>query len=210
MADANDTPAEKRCSKCGTTHSRERFTNSKSTKDGKCAWCKPCQYAASAAALAKRRDEINERRRRLYALNPQPAKDRTAAFVRANRAAVRAAERSRRAALTSEAALQRREYATAYYRANAEAIRPRHAAAASRRIAQRLRATPAWADEAAMQHFYDEAAQATRASGAAHEVDHIVPLQSKKVCGLHCEANLRVLGRLENIRKGNRFWPDMW
>lgn len=39
------------------------------------------------------------------------------------------------------------------------------------------------------------------------ELRHTV---SKKVCGLHCEANLRALPAVDNISKGNRHWPDMW
>lgn len=46
-------------------------------------------------------------------------------------------------------------------------------------------------------------------TGISHEVDHIVPLRSKLVCGLHNEFNLRVIPAAENNRKGNRFWPDM-
>lgn len=47
------------------------------------------------------------------------------------------------------------------------------------------------------------------ATGIAFEVDHIIPLQSKIVCGLHNEANLSVIPAIENNRKGNRYWPDM-
>ncbi len=46
-------------------------------------------------------------------------------------------------------------------------------------------------------------------TGVPHEVDHIVPLQSKVVCGLHNEFNLRVITRRENLSKKNYFWPDM-
>jgi len=41
------------------------------------------------------------------------------------------------------------------------------------------------------------------------EVDHIVPITSKKVCGLHTFANLQLLAPDLNKSKGNRRWPDM-
>lgn len=47
------------------------------------------------------------------------------------------------------------------------------------------------------------------ATGRKFQVDHIVPLQSKIVCGLHNEFNLRVIPASVNGSKGNRFWPFM-
>ena len=84
----------------------------------------------------------------------------------------------------------------------------RRAVAAARRAAK-LRATPAWADLAAMRKVYEAAAYITSVAGWPCHVDHIVPLRSKLVSGLHCPANLRVLPGAENIAKGNRHWPDM-
>jgi len=63
--------------------------------------------------------------------------------------------------------------------------------------------TPAWANAAAMKRIYDRAALLNK------EVDHIVPLNSPIVCGLHCEDNMQVLTSLENSAKSNRWWPDM-
>lgn len=49
----------------------------------------------------------------------------------------------------------------------------------------------------------------TKATGVKWHVDHIVPLQSELVQGLHCGYNLQLLPASHNIAKGNRWWPDM-
>lgn len=46
-------------------------------------------------------------------------------------------------------------------------------------------------------------------TGVPYDIDHIVPLTSDYVCGLHCPFNLQVIPKSENIDKGNRWWPDM-
>lgn len=76
-----------------------------------------------------------------------------------------------------------------------------------RRDAQKLRAMPAWADRGQIKAIYDAAA-ARRAAGIECEVDHIVPLRSPHVCGLHVPANLQLLESRSNKAKGNRHWPD--
>lgn len=75
-----------------------------------------------------------------------------------------------------------------------------------RRDAQKLRAIPAWADKEQIKAIYQEAA-VRRAAGFQCEVDHIVPLRSPYVCGLHVPANLQLLESQANKAKGNRHWP---
>lgn len=65
---------------------------------------------------------------------------------------------------------------------------------AKRRASKKL-ATPKWADLIAISEFYKN-----RPAGLC--VDHVVPLQSDIVCGLHCEFNLQYLTRSENSKKG--------
>ena len=79
-----------------------------------------------------------------------------------------------------------------------------------RRIASKLMATPKWANHQAIGCYYEFATIKTRITGKQWEVDHIVPLQSKYVCGLHTDYNLEVITKHKNISKLNRSWPDMW
>jgi len=82
-------------------------------------------------------------------------------------------------------------------------------ATVARRRAAKFLAVPSWADNKKMAVFYREALRITVETGVPHEVDHIVPLQSPYVCGLHCQNNLQVGTMTANRRKGNRRWPDM-
>lgn len=70
-------------------------------------------------------------------------------------------------------------------------------------------AQPKWADSSKMMEIYRLRDSISKATGVTHHVDHIVPLKSKLVCGLHNEFNLQVLPGVENLKKHNRHWPDM-
>lgn len=66
------------------------------------------------------------------------------------------------------------------------------------RRAKKLKATPAWVDKEGLKKVYMDCPE-------GYEVDHIVPLNSNLVCGLHVPWNLQYLTREENLRKNNKF-----
>lgn len=91
-----------------------------------------------------------------------------------------------------------------YYQNN----RAKMLAKTNRRRAAIRAHTPNWADASLIKAIYLAAAEQSVKTGTQYEVDHIVPILSKIVCGLHCEANLQILTSQENKKKKNVFWPD--
>lgn len=82
---------------------------------------------------------------------------------------------------------------------------PVFAAHTAKRRAAILLRTPPWADLAAIAAIYEEAARASETDFEKWHVDHIVPLQGRRVSGLHVRENLQLLPAPDNHRKNNKF-----
>ncbi len=143
---------------------------------------------------------------------------------RAKRLEYLAAWRKLHPKAASEWYLKNRErkaaYNAAWYAENKEAEAGRYAewamansekriAAMAARNARKLKATVSWGNTKLIDDFYSRAAKLTAETGIPHEVDHIVPLQGKTVCGLHWEGNLQVLTKTDNLKKSNKVWEGM-
>jgi hypothetical protein len=74
---------------------------------------------------------------------------------------------------------------------------------ANRRSIQ-LQATPLWSNKELIKEFYVTANGLSMITGEWYHVDHIIPLVSKKVCGLHTQGNLQVIPAKDNLSKHNK------
>lgn len=96
-----------------------------------------------------------------------------------------------------------KDYRTRYASMNSHVL----ARNAAKRRAALLAAIPAWYsefDDFVMREAYELRVLRGIATGIDWHVDHIIPLQAKNACGLHCASNIQVATKLANLKKGNR------
>jgi hypothetical protein len=186
------------CSKCGRSEPHVSFSKNQ-------RYCRSCQSEYRKAYWKANRESESSRHRSYYANNKEARKEAFVRWATENRDELLTKKRARYQAVKDIVAPRNRARVKEWRVAN----RAKKNAAESRREADKLRATPKWADMMRIQEFYELARRMTEATGYSWHVDHIVPLRSKIVCGLHCAHNLQVIPGKDNSSKGNRYWPDM-
>jgi hypothetical protein len=78
----------------------------------------------------------------------------------------------------------------------------------AKRRAKKKQALAPWASPSELQKHYAHAQWLNKTlPNHKFQVDHIFPLQSDFLCGLHVETNLMVLEASQNASKNNRQWP---
>lgn len=168
---------DKRCSSCSAVKPPAEFAARKVSPDGLNYKCRTCNAATAAAWRAEHPGAF----KRWVADKKEARSEEYRLWAEKNRE-------------------QRAAYMSKWGKKNAPHISAKNA----HRNAAKFSATPAWADLNSIADFYRRAKELTALTGVRHEVDHFYPLQGRLVCGLHCEANLRVITKVENIRKLNR------
>lgn len=169
----------KHCCRCQISKPPSEFYKNSARKDGLQTRCKDCckkdNDAYRSAHPERTRAYVNACAAKFREKRREAARRRYYADIEKHRA------RGRKTALAWQAK------------------NPGRAAERARRWeAARIKAMPAWAEPELLELIYAEAAHRRL------EVDHIIPLRGRNVCGLHVHYNLQLLSRSENARKGNR------
>ncbi len=194
----------KKCNVCGEEKACSEFRAATGGYgDGLRGKCIACTNIAAKMRYAANSERIKAAQNAARKANPEKhrAADRERAKNPARKAAIKAAIKR----------LYAREpgYHTAYTNKRYHKDPQKHTAYIAKRRAEKLQATPAWANDFFMEEAYRLATLRTKMFGFVWHVDHIVPLRSKLVSGLHVETNIQVIPARANIQKGNKYWPDM-
>lgn len=200
----------KHCSHCKTEKSLFEFGANKRFDDGLQPRCRVCSNAMELARYMANPEKFRVLKYEAYHKDIEKSR----AELRARRKA--SPEKFKRYnaecyAKNREGRKERmREYSKSH---SAEAVaratqwKKNHpwvvAADCMRRYATKTHATPSWSNSLEIREIYRRAAELRRI-GIDVQVDHIIPLRSKLVSGLHVPANLRIIPTKENQIKGNR------
>jgi hypothetical protein len=154
---------------------------------GSCVECLKVEWRQAAETRADYFREYNKR---------EDVKDRKNEWYEANKEQVIQAAATRPLEVKRVYQKTWKERNTVWVRADTKARRRKH----------RL-ATPKWltqAQKGQIRELYKIAITMTKTTGEQYVVDHIVPLRSEFVCGLHVPWNLRVITQEQNLLKSNK------
>ena len=182
--------------------------------------CKKCDSARSVAYQKANKDATRTRITAWLAAHPEKAKeysDRAAPIyaakyperVKAAKIKYRASEqgKAKEKATSAKYSLENKDKIAA--RRVVLSNVPKNKAAINARSARyqaaKKNAIPRWINKFFVNEAYDLAVIRSKLFGFEWNVDHIIPIKSKTVCGLHWEGNMQVIPRIINIKKGNRY-----
>lgn len=215
----------RQCKTCGLFKPIQTFHKSKKYKDGRMPECWDCRrkkvkprHEYRKAWYWKNRDKCIEDSKKYYETHKIVCSERDRKYHQENKDKIR--EKSHQAYLKNIEYY--RQYNANYRKKNHEKLKIQkrewqknsmasilHRGALRR--AQKIHATPQWADKVKIKQIYKEMRQHNilYPEKAPWSVDHIVPLQGKIVSGFHVEYNLRIIPLAENVSKKNKLIANL-
>lgn len=176
---------EKQCACCKVVKPTENNFAWEKTRFS--SWCRDCKKIKKKEWDLKNQDRVKENAKEFYKTyypeNKEKILQRTIEWQQNNKEKY-AAKRKR------------------WYEKNKE----KSFAKSAKYRASKRNACPSWLDDTMkleIEAIYLKANKISIETGMAHEVDHIVPLCSEIVCGLHVPWNLQVISQFDNRSKRN-------
>jgi len=196
----------KSCSICKTDKPFSEYHKSKHSSNGIKPMCKSCVKISSKIYLEKNRDKNRITCKTYYENNKDRLDCANKQWANENREKVREIHKKwvennkernhehkkKWAYLNPE---KKRLAVNSYQKRNPD----KNCANAALRRARLFNAIPIWSEIEDIKDVYIEAQYHNM------QVDHIIPLKGRNVCGLHVWDNLQLLTAFENQSKGNRF-----
>ena len=180
------------------------FSKDISKKYGLCGRCKKCNKTYKESYRKRNKAKIAERKKEYYTKNREKVKLKAAEYRETlDKDAVSTYNKKYR----KENIEKHKEHKSRWQKNNRHKTR----SSTARRRAARIQATPGWLTEEQLndiKFIYQQAEELQWLSEEPFEVDHIVPLRGKEVCGLHVPWNLQILPRDMNRKKSNLFKGD--
>lgn len=173
------------CKRCERSLPRSEFKSDARYKRGFTSWCNECHRERNREWAKENRKRLTAKSKKWRKDNPEKSKEIWRKFHAENKA--------KRASDRADWARKNRD---------------KCCAATAKRKAARLRATPKWVNWNKVRAIYRQAKRLQDFTGVPMHVDHIVPLQSENVCGLHWEGNLQIMTASENCAKFNK-WDEV-
>lgn len=218
---------KKICKKCNEMKLLSDFNAHKGMTDGRLNKCKACHSKYCKEYYSKNKDVMNKQGAEYRAnnkekvaeyiskwqkKNPHKCSANSLKYKNANKEKVRNSNKrysEKNKEKLSESwkkyRLNNRDKLTAYQKKWNQRNQGLRIAQVAKRRAAKLKATVAWGDKESIDSIYAMSSFLTFATfGNGYHVDHIIPLQGRKVCGLHVESNLQIMRAEDNLSKGNR------
>lgn len=168
------------CSKCKIGRPLDDFHAQRGGRFNKRADCKTCNNSRAKKYAEDNKDKVLERKAEYRANNKEKHKKWNDA--------------------------RDKDSLKASYKKYREANRPKRANAQAKRRAIKNSATPSWyseLDDFVLQEAYNLASDRKKSTGFDWQVDHMIPLQARNVCGLQVWNNFQVIPAILNRLKRN-------
>jgi hypothetical protein len=172
------------CSKCLKNKIESEFYKATRYKDGLLSFCKECKKQQSKDYHKNNSEYRHIKKVEYYQLHKSECLAKSADYYAVNSEKLKIAS-------------------SKWRRSNPET----HCVLQAKRRSDKLNATPKWLTIKQLQDIalvYKMAKELQWLSEDKLEVDHIVPLNGKNVCGLHVSWNLQILPKKLNLIKSNK------